>query len=203
MSKYKILVIEDNQDIRENISELLMLSGYEVIEAENGRAGVKSAMENLPDLILCDIMMPELDGYGVLHILGKHRETLNIPFIFLTAKAEKVDMRKGMTLGADDYITKPFEETDLLSAIENRLRKALNKDAGPKVSTEGFDSIFNEKIVRTYSANQLIYKEGDTPLFVYYLNKGKVKIVKMNKEGKEVVLELCNTGDFFGYWGIL
>ena len=117
MSKQKILIIEDNSDIRENAVELLTLSGYEVIEAGDGREGAKLALQELPDLILCDIMMPVIDGYGVLHILSKHRETYNIPFIFLTAKAEKSDMRKGMTLGADDYITKPFDETDLLTAI--------------------------------------------------------------------------------------
>ncbi|MFA7473916.1 MAG: response regulator, partial [Spirosomataceae bacterium] len=95
----KILLIEDNADVRENTQEILELSGYKVISAENGRVGAALAQTELPDLIICDIMMPELDGYGVLHLLGHSPETATIPFIFLTAKAEKSDMRKGMLLG--------------------------------------------------------------------------------------------------------
>ncbi|MCB0644427.1 MAG: response regulator, partial [Phaeodactylibacter sp.] len=95
----KILVIEDNEDVRENLEEILELSNYEVYLAENGKKGVELALTHQPDLILCDVMMPELDGYGVLHILGKKPATSDIPFIFLTAKAEKSDFRKGMNLG--------------------------------------------------------------------------------------------------------
>src|SRR5580765_6704025 len=120
----KILVIEDNPEVRENIGEILELSNYQVICAENGKQGVEIALQQIPDLIICDIMMPELDGYGVLHLLSKHIETYGIPFIFLTAKSEKSDLRKGMELGADDYITKPFDGIELLKAIEIRLQKA-------------------------------------------------------------------------------
>src|SRR5579875_1176862 len=120
----KILVIEDNDEVRENTAEILMLSDYEVITAANGKEGVEVALAQLPDLIVCDIMMPVLDGYGVLHLLSKHKETATIPFIFLTAKAEKVDLRKGMEMGADDYLTKPFDGIELLNAVEVRLKKA-------------------------------------------------------------------------------
>ena len=204
MSKQKILIIEDNSDIRENAVELLTLSGYEVIEAGDGREGAKLALQELPDLILCDIMMPVIDGYGVLNILSKHRETYNIPFIFLTAKAEKSDMRKGMTLGADDYITKPFDETDLLTAIENRLKK-FSKGRLFDNSRENFlEKIFeNNKTIKSYNKKEYFYRENDSPRRVYFIHDGKVKISKINKEGKEVVLELCGKGDFFGYWGIL
>jgi len=151
MSKQKILVIEDNIDIRENIVELLSLSGYEIIEAEDGREGAKLALQELPDLILCDIMMPAIDGYGVLHILSKHRETYNIPFVFLTAKAEKDDMRKGMTLGADDYITKPFDETDLLTAIENRLKKFSKSHPFDNGREDFLEKVFeNNKSIKSY-----------------------------------------------------
>src|SRR5690606_34936944 len=101
----KILLIEDNQNVRETTADILTLAGYEVITAESGKAGVQEALSALPDLIICDIMMPGLDGYGVLHILSKRAETAGIPFIFLTAKSEKADVRKGMNLGADDYLT--------------------------------------------------------------------------------------------------
>lgn len=124
MEKKTILIIEDNTDIREGTTEILELTGrYHVLSAENGRTGVDLAIAHLPDLILCDIMMPELDGYGVLYILSKHEETAHIPFIFLTAKAERSDMRKAMELGADDYLTKPFDDVELLNAIDVRFKK--------------------------------------------------------------------------------
>lgn len=205
MKNKQILVIEDNIDIRENIIELLHLTGYQAIGAADGREGAKLALEHLPDLILCDIMMPVLDGYGVLHVLSKHRETLNTPFIFLSAKAERSDVRKGMTLGADDYITKPFDETDLLTAVENRLLKA-HKDHSFEDASDNNDFmkiIFENKEVKSYGSKEFIYREEDTPRKLYYLQEGKVKTFKSNRDEKEVVLELCSKGDFFGYWGIL
>ena len=119
-----ILVIDDNADIRENTAEILELAGYQVTTAENGKKGVEQALKSKPDVIVCDIMMPELDGYGVLHLLRKNPEAQNIPFIFLTAKTERSDFRKGMEMGADDYITKPFDDIELLNAVEARLKKA-------------------------------------------------------------------------------
>jgi DNA-binding response OmpR family regulator len=124
MEKKTILIIEDNLDIREGTQEILDLTGeYDVITAENGKIGVELAMKHQPDLILCDIMMPELDGYGVLYMLNKFENTMQIPFIFLTAKSERSDMRKAMEMGADDYLIKPFDDIELLNAIESRLRK--------------------------------------------------------------------------------
>src|SRR5436190_1766014 len=116
-----VLLIEDNKDIRENMGEILELASYKVLLAENGKQGAAIAMECLPDIIVCDIMMPELDGYGVIHLLQKNERTRDIPFIFLTAKTERLEIRKGMELGADDYITKPFEGAELLNAIATRL----------------------------------------------------------------------------------
>src|SRR5678816_4656694 len=118
-----ILVIDDNTDIRENTSEILELAGYKTFTSENGKKGVETALKEKPDVIVCDIMMPELDGYGVLHLLRKNQETQNIPFIFLTAKTERSDFRKGMEMGADDYVTKPFDDIELLNAVEVRLKK--------------------------------------------------------------------------------
>src|SRR5215217_5011661 len=113
----RVLVIDDNTDIRENTAEILDLAGYKTFTAENGKRGVEIAIKEKPDLVVCDIMMPELDGYGVLHLLRKNAGTLNTPFIFLTAKIERTYFRKGMEMGADDYITKPFEDIELLNAI--------------------------------------------------------------------------------------
>src|ERR1043165_4481608 len=120
----KILLIEDNKDMRENTTEILELANYKVTAAKNGKEGIEHVQKEKPDLIICDIMMPVLDGYGVLHLLAKNPETANIPFIFLTAKAERTDFRKGMEMGADDYVTKPFDDIELLNAIESRLKKS-------------------------------------------------------------------------------
>lgn len=119
----KILVIEDEQFVRENIVEILEASGYAVVSAPNGAAGVTLAQEHLPNIILCDVMMPELDGHGVLQAVRINAATANIPFIFLTARADTNDLRHGMNLGADDYITKPFRVSELLKAVEMRLSK--------------------------------------------------------------------------------
>ncbi|MBD2518996.1 EAL domain-containing response regulator [Nostoc sp. FACHB-973] len=119
----KILIIEDEESVRENILDLLEAENFETIAAPNGRIGVNLAISEVPDLILCDMMMPELDGYGVLTALRQDPTTATIPFIFLTAKSAKSDFRRGMDLGADDYVTKPFTRAELLSAIMNRLEK--------------------------------------------------------------------------------
>ena len=120
---YTILLIEDDKEIIDTLSELLKLEDYNVITAPDGRKGIASAIRNVPDLIICDIMMPEIDGYEVLKTLRQQPSTFSIPFLFLTAKVEKTDQRQGMTLGADDYIMKPYEEEDILNAIESRLKK--------------------------------------------------------------------------------
>lgn len=119
----KILVIEDERIIRENILELLETEDFEVFGAENGKVGIALALENKPDLIVCDVMMPEIDGYGVLKALREQPSTATIPFIFLTALADKSDTRRGMELGADDYLTKPCTPAQLLAAITTRLEK--------------------------------------------------------------------------------
>ena len=120
----RILLIEDDVALRENTAELLELSDYTVSTAPNGKIGIQKAKAETPDLIICDIMMPEIDGYGVLEAVASDPLTSNIPFIFLSAKTEHKEIRKGMDMGADDYLTKPFEELELLSAVESRLAKA-------------------------------------------------------------------------------
>lgn len=119
----KVLVIEDETEIRANLLELLSLEGYDIIGADNGATGLLGALEHNPDIILCDVMMPELDGHEVLAALRQEPETALTPFVFLTALADKGDIRKGMLLGADDYITKPFNCLDVISAINAQLQK--------------------------------------------------------------------------------
>jgi CheY-like chemotaxis protein len=198
----KALIIEDNDDIREGTAEILDLAGYETLTAKNGKIGVDLAVKHLPDIILCDIMMPELDGYGVLYLLQKNPQTVNIPFIFLTAKAERADMRKGMEMGADDYLTKPFDDVELFNAIESRLKKK-NKTAGFKTVGGDKDALLEalklKGKTRSFANKQIIYVENDDPLFLYYVKKGQVKTYKRAKDGRELSSTLYKDGDFFGY----
>jgi len=120
----KILVLEDKPEMRRNLVTILRLEKFQPLSAENGRVGLQLAQTELPDLILCDLMMPELDGHGVLQGLRSSPRTATIPFIFLTARGEKADQRTGMNLGADDYLTKPVAKADLITAIQARLRRA-------------------------------------------------------------------------------
>lgn len=211
----KILVIEDNLEVRENVCEILELDGYDVISAENGKKGVQLSYEHTPDLILCDVMMPELDGFGVLKILSKNESTKNIPFIFLTAKAENTDFRKGMGLGADDYLTKPFDDTQLLEAIEMRIRKSgstssYNKnDKGIQQffsevkAQKDFEALISDKEIRNYSDKNEIYTERSEARWLYYIKSGSVKRSRTNEFGKELITHIYKEGDFFGYFSIL
>lgn len=198
----KVLIIEDNDDIREGTAEILDLAGYETFMAKNGRIGVDLAIKHTPDIILCDIMMPELDGYGVLYLLQKNQQTASIPFIFMTAKAERADMRKGMEMGADDYLTKPFDDVELFSAIESRLKKR-NKPSGFKSSANDKEALFAELKAkgksRLFANKQIIYVENDEPAYLYFIKKGQVKTYKRSKDGRELSSTLYNDGDFFGY----
>src|SRR5688572_5252703 len=119
----RILVIEDEPQTRENLVTILEMEGYQPSTASDGRAGLEAAKRELPDLVLCDVMMPEMDGYAVLEGLRAHPETISIPFIFLTAKGDRKDLRAGMTLGADDYLSKPVTTAELLDAIGTRLQR--------------------------------------------------------------------------------
>ncbi|WP_316829657.1 response regulator [Pedobacter aquatilis] len=201
----KVLVIEDNDDIREGTAEVLELAGYQAITAKNGKAGVELALQHIPDIILCDIMMPELDGYGVLYLLNKNPKTASIPFIFITAKTERADMRKGMEMGADDYLTKPFDDIELFKAIESRFKKK-NAAAGFGASGASLEMILEE--LRQKGKNkqidrkQILYVEGDEPAYLYYILKGQVKTYKRFKDGRELSSSLYNDGEFFGYESI-
>ncbi len=210
-----ILIIEDNKDVLENTSELLELAGYSVEGAENGKIGVKKAKELLPDLIICDIMMPEMDGYDVLYYLSIDPKTSCIPFIFLTAKSDQQDFRKGMELGADDYLTKPFEEIDLLKAIERRINKSNlikksfttpEEDSNSDFSLDKVDEdhdLFKNKKKKTFRAKNFIYLQYGSPIYLYYIKKGQVKTFKTNEEGKELITGLYKENEFFGYHCLL
>lgn len=215
MSK-KIVLIEDNKAVRENIEEILTLAEYEVHAAPNGKKGVDLVLKETPDLIICDIMMPELDGYGVLHMLSKNSKSASIPFIFLTAKADRTDFRKGMEMGADDYITKPFDDIELLNAVETRLKKSAVLKTEFVASAKGVNDFLNhvrsngkvdltkgDREIQTFGKKQMIYTHGNRPSYLYLIVKGKVKSFRMNDDGKELITSIYKEGDFMGYNALL
>jgi CRP-like cAMP-binding protein len=161
-------------------------------------------------------MMPELDGFGVLHMLGRNPATAEVPFIFLSAKAERSDIRKGMELGADDYLTKPFEESELLNAIEGRLKRSelfrkgfdngfegLNQFLEQARGLEALKDIGRDRKERKFAKKDVLFHDGDELRQVPYLLKGKVRTFKINNDGKEFVTGLHGPGEFIGYMGLL
>ncbi|MEJ2883047.1 response regulator [Pedobacter sp. GR22-6] len=213
-----ILIIEDNADIRESTAEILELAGYDVLQADNGKAGVEFAVRQKADLILCDIMMPELDGYGVLHMLSKNEKTADIPFIFLTAKAERIDFRKGMEMGADDYLTKPFDDIELLAAIESRLAKkerleayfskALNNlehlaATGNNNGANELKTLIAARKIRHIKKKQVLYYDGDEPMGLYLLLSGTVKTLKLTEDGRQLMTGLYKPEDYIGMNAVL
>jgi len=208
----KVLLIEDDAVLRENTAEILELSNFEVLTAPNGLEGVALAKSSMPDIIVSDIMMPELDGYGVLEILANDEDTKYIPFIFLSAKTERKDVRKGMDMGADDYITKPFDEEELLSAIESRIAKAsiLKDQRGPLGTKEtqeneirslnDLKNFFDDHgTVFTFKKDQVIYSQGEHSNFTYLILNGIVKCHQLDENGKELTTALHKEDDLFGY----
>ena len=205
-----ILVIEDNSEMLENLAGILELANYKVLTAPNGKAGVDVATHSKPDLILCDVMMPMLDGYGVLHILSNDPVTRNIPFIFLSALGDKSDFRRGMRLGADDYIIKPFDGLELLEAIELRIRKRQQIEDTVKEGLLDLNGFFNNRRTtgwegfteslprRVYKKKEIAFIEGRQSTEIFFISKGKMKTYKSSKEGKELITGLHSTGTFIG-----
>lgn len=211
--KKKIIVIEDNFEVRDNLCEILQLAGYETFQASNGIEGIELISKITPDLVICDVMMPKLDGFGVLKIMNKSNTTKFIPVIFLTAKSEKDAMRKGMGLGAADYIVKPFDDTELLEAIEIRIAKNrkieqntlsdhLSLYTSPK-SLKLIDQLIADKETRTFSPKEYIYKAHQNLHFVYWLEKGLVKLTSSNSFGKQLTSALISANHFVGLDAVL
>ena len=210
----KVLIIEDDTALRENTAELLELGDYRVITAPNGRLGIDAVKMHLPDIIVCDIMMPEVDGYGVLEAVSLDSATSHIPFIFLSAKTEHKEIRKGMDLGADDYLTKPFEEVELLSAIESRLAKATILSKIQKKQSE-LGTISDENTIRNlhelknffddegevfkFNKGDVVFNEGENSNKIYLILKGVLKSHKIDESGKELITALYKPDDFLGF----
>ncbi len=208
---YKILVIEDNDEVRDNMSDILSLAGYEAIGAASGMEGIQMARTKSPDLILCDVMMPDLDGYGVLKILVESEDTATIPFVFVTAKSDQEDMRRGMNLGADDYVTKPFYKDELLRIVEIRLRKRAHRQHKARIPDNwtGFlskaaldgamDTLCRAGNLKTYKRGEALFREGEQVRDAFLLCSGHVKLQKTTDFDKTIIVFVFSDGDLFGY----
>lgn len=195
----KVLVIEDHQTVCQTIKRLLEMAGYEVITAQNGTDGVQLAIEALPDVIICDIMMPGMSGYDVIKELSKKFETSSIPFIFLTARSEMADLRLGMEMGADDYLVKPFKADDLLNAIRTRLekRELINKGQKVKIQEPVKDSALkaNSVIVagnppEIIKISSIIYIKANDGYTSIHTKEGKKPLIRrLMKEWESILPE--------------
>jgi len=213
--KKKVLLIEDDKIIRETTFRILELANYRVKTAENGFLGVQLAKSFLPDILICDMLMPELDGFGVLQIVSKIPHLTCIPFVFLTEKKTTyTDLRKGMELGADDFLSKPFEESELLRVIESRLKRvaAFKKNQESRFDTENYElheknaqnikninPFLEKKRIYNYKKGETIYCKGNLSNHVFLIKKGEVKTYKINNQGKEFITGFFTENQYFGY----
>ncbi|MEW6652563.1 MAG: response regulator [Bacteroidota bacterium] len=199
--KAKILVIEDDYDVRTNIVTLLEEEGYQVYGSRNGAEGIRDAKENTPDIIVCDILMNGLDGYGVLKELSKSKKTKSIPFIYLTAKVERDDIRKGMELGADDYLFKPFKAEELINSIHARLTKrdilkaesidnADRKKRNPKAKYGIDDKVFLSISGKPHiiAIKEIVYIAAENQYTSIMMNNNKSVLVRKSVSAWEAVL---------------
>lgn len=207
-----ILIIEDSPDILNNVSEILSLAGNTILTAPDGAKGIIVARDYIPDLIISDISMPEMNGYEVLGTIRQMRATRFIPFIFMAGKSDRSEIRKGMEMGADDYISKPFSATELLAAVEGRLIRVKQSvvEPGPERMAQKetpaeqlLQSLTEDRNIKKYKKRQTVYTEGSHPTKLFYVLEGKIKTTKSNEEGKELVTGLYGPGDFLGYDAVL
>lgn len=216
MEQKTILIIEDSLEVRENMTGLLQLAGYQVLTASNGKEGVAAAQQCHPDLILCDIDMPILDGYGVLYLLGKHIETARIPLIFLTTKSEHSELHRGVELGEDDYIVEPHNVAELLKSIEARISKAvgnvgtidhlnyrLNQTRNKEIPWDEMFKDIPDRRFKSLGKKEVVYSEGDICQGVYIVLKGKVKEYKSHDLGKDLILRVRGKGSLMAFVSLL
>lgn len=208
----KVLIIENDESVLKNLSEILVLAGYNVYRAMNGKVGIELAIKEEPNIILCSEILPELDGYGVLKIISKDENLRKIPVIFMSPKSCNENFRAAMNLGADDYLSIPFKDVQLLESIETRLRKF--KFFNPKKMQDNIGnidtlfnynnakikmkSLYNQEDIQIFSAKESLYHTGGIPNAFYWLKKGMIKTYMINEQGKELITGLYGPGDLVG-----
>ncbi|QKG55267.1 response regulator [Hymenobacter sp. BRD128] len=212
-----ILLMEDDAGMREATAELLERAGYGVHAAPNGQVGLALALAHPPDLVLCNVLLPVLDGYGVLAHFTQHPRLAGVPFIFLTAQADPADQRRAMALGADDYLTRPLAEAELLGAIAGRLARFRHLQSDHDLAATGglgefladaratarLDHLAGDRKAHPVRKKQDVYLEGDEATRAYFVQSGRVKTVKATAAGKELITCLYGPGEFFGYLPLL
>ncbi len=216
LMKKTILLIDDDDSMLQLTTELLEHEGYTVMAASSGKSALELTEGTAPDLVLCDVTMPDLDGYGVLQALAKTPHLAEIPFIFVSARAERADVRKGMEHGADDYLTKPFQAQELLDAVEIRLKRSELFRRVFTPDAEGLDQFLDlarglevlkdlskDRKARLFKDQQIIFREGDALDHVVYIVSGKVRTYNVNKDDKEFTTGLHGKGDIIGFFGLL
>lgn len=195
----KIFVIEDDEALRENLISLLDVEGFQTHFSETGKEGIELIKEFLPDLILCDIMLPDTDGYQIISELKTHPQTRNIPFVFLTARAEMKDLRSGMNLGADDYLTKPYDANELINVVNTRIAQHnLNEEKPTKTIKDGHHKLALDDLIFVQSAKQvkkvmvksIVCINADAEYTELFLDDGtKVHLRKLIKVWEEMLPE--------------
>jgi len=211
-----ILIIDDDPEMLQLTTELLEHEGYTVQTASNGKQALELTGVQAPDLVLCDVTMPGMDGYDVLLELGRTPGLAEIPFIFVSARSERADVRKGMALGADDYLTKPFEAQELLDAVESRLKRSgvfrrsfgeepdgLERFLDLARGLEVLKDLSKARRTRQYKEHEILFRQGDALEDVFHIVQGKVRTFNVNKDGKELTTGLHGPGDFIGILGLL
>jgi CRP-like cAMP-binding protein/CheY-like chemotaxis protein len=211
-----VLIIDDSAATRENISEILELANYDVLNAANGKEGLELARKHHPDLILCDIVMPKLDGHGVLHALQNNPDLASTPFVFITGEFKKNDFRSTMDEGADDFLQKPFSGDELLKVVDIHLKKTRSLKKSLSKNMDGLKGFIEEvkssdnkhafgdkQTIKKIKKKEFIFHEGDTANYLYCVVSGKVKTFKTNYWGKEYITDIYKEGDYFGYIALL
>lgn len=213
---YTILIVENRPEKRTALKEILELAHYQTAVAQNGQEALQQVEKERPDLILCKAELPRLNGYEMLHLLSKDTELTTIGFIFTCAKASPQDIRRGMNMGADDFLKEPYSKIDLLGAIEarlNRIKKLCNTHIKPTGDLLGFmDEVTKIKGLedlsighqrRVFKKREVIFHEGDPAHHLSYVLKGRVKLIKTDHYGKELINEIIDQSQFFGYLALM
>lgn len=214
--KPRILLINDDSELVQHISQILKLANYEIIHSQNGVDGVEKALSTLPDLIISGVTLTGLNGYGVIQILSLNEQTERIPFIFISKNVKWSEIRLGMNYGADDFISDKIGEGNLLKTVELRLkkrcilsRKSQKEDPAPvntlklNIEPEDIYKLFENRRSRFFKKRDFIFMEGQSPGNLYLIKSGKIKIFKTNSFGKELITNIQGADEFLGYLPLL
>lgn len=207
----RILIIENNVNLLSSYKEILKKAGFKVISALYGDTGINDAITKMPDLILCNTLVPYVDGFGVLAVLSKNPATAHVPFIFVSPTSKLANLRKGMDMGADDFIMHPFRDNQLIKAVEARFNKSKLRVHTTEILVDSPDNtLLSEKGIeqlqetilqsnlRRIKKKQTLYYEGDYSQGIYFLKEGCIKTFKINSDGRELITNIYNSNSFIG-----